>query len=195
MGTDVYLPQKVKDNKKHGSFHEVSCMLTEKGVIDMQRGTPGSVEFDFSTAWKIKPANLLLIHTHPQGMDELSKIDHNMLQGWTLAFTIPITAIVLTRGKTFANVYIAWRVLTEHWIIRYGYIMPSQCTFLESLLKTSYDSGEFSDFHSVFFPAVDRDRVQMPMVDYHTIMGNVTPNVYGMMRSIENKVEYGRFIR
>ena len=82
------------------AFREIAAVVIDNNFIDIcTDNSSGHVSFDFWKIWEIwKKQNfdtLVMIHTHPKGMNELSSIDHNMLDGWVKAFPIPILFVIV----------------------------------------------------------------------------------------------------
>ena len=83
---------------------EISCLgWPGAGIVSLTSdGVTGEVNFDFVTAWvrfmKERPKSVVMIHTHPPGMDEMSPTDWNMVHGWRIGFGVPVWYIVVTNG-------------------------------------------------------------------------------------------------
>ena len=94
-----------------GFSREVSCFATPThGIISTtSNNSAGSVEFDFfaikDKIWELKdkgewPEVLYMLHTHPMGLNRMSGVGiDNMVQGWCMAFGIPIWFLVLTEDQ------------------------------------------------------------------------------------------------
>ena len=86
---------------------EVSCFaLPETGIISATTNdSSGYVDFDWFTikdyiwALKERPKVAYMLHTHPMGMNRMSSIDRNMVQGWCMALWIPIWFLVITEEE------------------------------------------------------------------------------------------------
>ena len=84
---------------------EVSCLATpEHGVISMTSNDfAGSVDLDWDKVWGfiksdgIKPTKVVMLHTHPKDMVDMSGIDFNMVQGWRMALGVPVKFLVVTQ--------------------------------------------------------------------------------------------------
>lgn len=72
-----------------------SSIVTLGGkIIDYNKGTAASVEFDFERVWctlkkgtHINSKWLQFIHVHPQGMPEISAKDINCIKGFNMALS------------------------------------------------------------------------------------------------------------
>jgi len=90
---------------------EVSCFITpEHGVISMTSDDcGGSVDFGWETIWgflraqKIKASEVIMLHSHPMGYDEMSATDKNMVQGWRLGLGVPINFYIVTQHPKVIN--------------------------------------------------------------------------------------------
>ena len=86
-------------------FTESSVVMYENVIIDFQKGTPASVEFDFMKIWEFKKLlkesfnseKLHFYHVHPLGFGtSMSNVDENCLIGLNLAFNYPVNFSILT---------------------------------------------------------------------------------------------------
>lgn len=96
---------------------EVSCFITpEHGVISITTGIienveeaiktdgcGGAVDFDWDKIWgflrkqEVRPSRIIMLHTHPMGLDRMSSTDLNMVQGWRLGLGVPVHFLVVTQ--------------------------------------------------------------------------------------------------
>ena len=93
-------------------FKESSIVLYFKDganapqVVDFQKGTPGSVEFNFFRIWDliknkgVKPHQLYYYHVHPMGYLQASEVDKDCMIGWTKAFGTNVLNFNIITFKT-----------------------------------------------------------------------------------------------
>jgi hypothetical protein len=100
-----YILCEKKESEQNVFKREVSCFLTpEHGLMSFTTNdSGGSVDFGWDKIWgHLKSSNkkasyAVMIHTHPEGMNEMSSTDINMVQGWRLALGIPIHFYIVTK--------------------------------------------------------------------------------------------------
>lgn len=82
---------------------EVATLIGDKGIpLIYILGSPARVEFPFEFAWELHqrfPGIIRhMVHTHPDGITDLSEEDRTTLKAWTFAFAPdPITLDVVCR--------------------------------------------------------------------------------------------------
>jgi hypothetical protein len=100
-------------------FTESSVVMYDNIIIDFQKGTPVSVEFDFMKIWEFRkllgdqfnPEKLHFYHVHPLGFrTQMSSVDENCLIGLSLAFnySVNFSIIVFNTNRLYdysRNVY------------------------------------------------------------------------------------------
>lgn len=82
---------------------EVSCFITpETGLISITTNDAhGEVDFGWEKIWDTIKSNqekctkAIMIHTHPDGINQMSSKDINMVQGWRLALGMPIDFFIV----------------------------------------------------------------------------------------------------
>lgn len=91
-------------------FAEASLTIYENVVIDYQKGTPVSVEFDFLKLWEFRkilgndfdPALLHFYHVHPPSFGtQMSSKDENCIRGLSMAFNYPVAFSILVFIEKF----------------------------------------------------------------------------------------------
>lgn len=86
-------------------FKESSAIMYDNIIIDFQKGTLASVEFDFMKLWEFKkllkdqfnPKLLHFYHVHPLGFGtQMSSLDKNCLIGLNIALGCEVHFSILT---------------------------------------------------------------------------------------------------
>ena len=85
-------------------LREVSCFMTqEHGVLSLTTNHyGGSVDFGWDKIWsKLKDEygkynSVYMVHSHPDGVSQMSSIDVNMVQGWRKALGVPVYFNIVT---------------------------------------------------------------------------------------------------
>lgn len=136
---------------------ESSLVLCGDTVIDISVGTPTTVEFNFLNIWNfIKQdssvlEHIVFHHVHPTGMHNYSLTDKNCMEGFFIAFNIPIKFNIIcfkrsdiTCLKTIQTLYTydtfgVGRMSTAH-AYNNGLFLTDE-TLLKVLKLLSYNTG------------------------------------------------------
>ena len=95
--------RKLEEQKEEGMV-EASLVTYRSQILDYNKGTPTSVEFNFERIWNFKkqlkgnfcPKYLEFYHVHPRGLLEMSQLDINCVQGLVVALGEPIFFNIIT---------------------------------------------------------------------------------------------------
>lgn len=86
-------------------------------LVKQSTGGPASVDFDWQRAFKHRKYLVGFFHTHPEGVHELSQIDHRTMRGWVTSLGKPLICGMKENGQTQMYYYkktplghIAWQV-------------------------------------------------------------------------------------
>lgn len=69
-------------------------------LVKQSTGGPASVDFDWQRAFKHRKYLVGFFHTHPEGVHELSQIDHRTMRGWVTSLGKPLICGMKENGQT-----------------------------------------------------------------------------------------------
>ena len=86
-------------------------------MVKQSTGGPASVDFDWRKVFRQRKALIGFFHTHPDGVDDLSQIDHRTMRGWVTALGKPLLCGIKESGQTqmifyhkFHSSHLGWTV-------------------------------------------------------------------------------------
>jgi len=126
-------------------IRETSLTLFDDVLVHCSIGEYSQVNFDseycLSIRKKYMPKTLTMVHVHPDGCLKMSESgavnDRNMVQGWSMAFGIPIIFVIISKRTIFHY----GRVEQKHLWAFTKYVVK-----LENNRPVIYETLSFTDY-------------------------------------------------